>query len=118
MRFVRSVGCPLFDETMSGPEDSDWDRRILGARIITINRLKHNDGVGIVDYLRKKIYYTKSMKRFVEKWPNDKILDWRWRCFGVFFENGKWKRVLRRPDLFICLMGLILMRGVIYLCIR
>lgn len=115
VRFVRR-DCPLFDETMSGPEDSDWDRRIKGTRTTSVNMLYHFDNIGFIKYLKKKAYYSKSMARFAEKNPNDKCLNFWWRCFGVFFEHGKWREVLKRPDLFICLMGLIFIRGVIYKC--
>lgn len=122
VRFVRKRNsknmCPLFDKTMSGPEDSDWDRRIDGYKMIAHEVLYHDDGIGVLEYLKKKIYYTKSMNRFIEKWPKDKIQNFWWRCFGVFFEDGKWRRVVARPDLFVCLMGLIFARGVIYLWAR
>lgn len=118
VRFVKSEGCPKFDTSMSGPEDADWDRRIKGTKKITDSCLFHLDKIGFVDYLKKKMYYTKSMRRYIEKHPYDKVLDWKWRCFGVFFENGKWRRCLEKPHYFICLMGLIFIRGVIYLCIR
>src|SRR5574343_184163 len=36
VRFVKK-DCPLFDESMSGPEDSDWDRRIGGTRTTSVN---------------------------------------------------------------------------------
>jgi hypothetical protein len=34
----------------------------------------------------------------------------------VFTEQGKWKRLVARPDLALCLFGLIFIRGVIYKC--
>lgn len=114
VRFVRA-GCPRFDEQQAGTEDSDWDRKIKGKRLIADYPLYHNDNVSLGAYLKKKVYYTKSMERFSERWPNDKVLDWKWRCFGVFFERGGWKRVLKRPDLFIGMMFILLLRGVIYL---
>lgn len=115
VRFVHK-GCPKFDETMSGPEDSDWDRNIRGRKITSVSMLYHFDKIDFIGYLKKKIYYTKSMKRFAEKHPNDKVLNFWWRCFGVFLENGKWRRLLARPDLAICLFGLIFIRGIIYKC--
>jgi glycosyltransferase involved in cell wall biosynthesis len=118
VRFVKAKDCPKFDERQSGPEDCDWDRRVLGYRTITKNCLYHYENVGIVNYFKKKAYYAKSMRRFAERNPGDKVLDWRWRCFGVFFERGKWKRFLSRPDLALAVMAIILARGVIYLCQR
>lgn len=115
VRFVKK-SCPLFDETMSGPEDSDWDRRIEGTRVTSINMLYHFDNIGFFKYLSKKAYYSKSMWKFSEKHPNDKCLNFWWRCLGVFIEDGKWKRCLQAPHLFVCLVALIGIRGVIYKC--
>jgi glycosyltransferase involved in cell wall biosynthesis len=116
VRFFRRANCPLFDEDLTGPEDSDHDRRVNGLRAVTKNVLYHEDNVTFASYLKKKIYYTKSMRRFAEKHPNDKVLNFWWRCFGVFTEQGKWKRLVARPDLALCLFGLIFIRGVIYKC--
>lgn len=115
VRFVRAKNCPLFDEELCGPEDSDWDRQIKGIKLTSKNPLYHYDNVGIIDFFRKKAYYSKSMKRFIERNPDDKILNIWWRCFGVFLGQGKWKRFLSRPDLAIAVLILIFMRGVIFL---
>jgi glycosyltransferase involved in cell wall biosynthesis len=114
VRFLRKDICPLFDETLNGPEDSDFDRRVPGFRAIAKNVLYHHDDIGFLEYCRKKAYYTKSMKRFAEKWPNDKCLNIWWRCFGVFVEKGKWKKLLRHPVLSIGILFILLVRGVIY----
>ena len=114
VRFVRRP-CPLFDEGMSGPEDTDFDRRIQGKKAITRNPLYHFDNITLRDYIRKKAYYTQSMARFIERNPNDKILNLRWRCFGVFVENGKWKELLKHPLKTLGLAFLLGVRGVIYL---
>ncbi len=113
VRFVRK-GCPLFDETMNGPEDSDWDRKIGNDRAVSLKPYYHQDNIGIKEYFRKKAYYSKSMKRFKELHPNDKVLNFWWRCFGVFLEQGKWKRFLSRPHLAVMVLLLIFVRGVIY----
>jgi hypothetical protein len=118
VRFVPK-GCPRFDETMSGPEDSDWDRRILDKRQISVSPLYHNDNISLLDYLKKKAYYIQSMKRFAEKWPKDKILNFKWRCWGVFMENGKWKLHFKHPFLSLGMFFIIFLRGLIYVsCYR
>lgn len=114
VRFFKKDGCAMFDVSLNGPEDSDHDRRTVGLRTVATNYLLHDDRVTIKSYFRKKIYYSKSMDKFKQKHPNDKVLNFKWRCFVVFFENGKFLEVLKRPDLFICLMVLIFLRGVIY----
>lgn len=114
VRFVKRENCPLFDETMAGPEDSDWDRQIKGVKGISGYPVFHYDNISFIDYFRKKAYYAKSMNRFAEKHPNDKVLNFWWRCFGVFFEHRKWKWFLSRPDLAIAVIGIIFIRGLIF----
>lgn len=116
VRFVQRSVCPEFDLTMSGPEDSDFDRRVKGRRGITMAWVNHYDNVGVIQYLKKKAYYTKSMARFAEKWPGDKCLNFWYRCFGIYLEDGKWKRLVRRPDLAVAMYIMVLIRGLIYLC--
>jgi glycosyltransferase involved in cell wall biosynthesis len=118
VRFVRASCCPKFDETMSGPEDSDWDRRVNGLRTISKSCLYHQDNVGVVSYFKKKAYYTKSMKRFTEKWPRDEVLSFRYRCWTVFVENGKWKRLIKAPHMTLAVAGILLIRGIIFLSCR
>jgi glycosyltransferase involved in cell wall biosynthesis len=115
VRFVRAKNCPLFDKTMSGPEDSDWDRRVPGIRVTCENYILHYENVGFWGYFKKKAYYAKSMKRFAELYPDDPVINWKWRCFKVFFEKNKYKKVLQRVDLMIAVWLMILIRGVIYL---
>lgn len=116
VRFVKKSICPMFDETMHGPEDSDWDRRIVGCKGITLNSLIHNEAdIGLIKYLKKKAYYSKSMSKYTTKNPNDKVLSFWWRCFWVFLENGKWKRFLSNPLFALAVMGLIFLRGIVYI---
>ncbi len=115
VRFFRRIGCPRFNTELRGPEDAHHDRRVKGLRVVSKNCLYHHDGIGFKDYFRKKAYYTKSMKRYAELNPNDKVLDWKYRCFWIFIENGKWKKILRHPILFAGVMFIIGIRAVIYL---
>ena len=110
---LRSV-CPLFDETMSGPEDADFGQRIKGKRAISYLPLYHHDDIGFWDYCKKKAYYTKSMKRYGEKWPNDPCINLKYRCWTVFTEKGKWKRLIKHPFLTLGVIFLLLTRGIIY----
>lgn len=108
--------CPFFDETLHGPEDADWGRKIPGIKAVSKSVLYHYDGdTSFLDYYRKKAYYTKSMRRYAELNPDDRCLDLRYRCFWVFVENNKYKKILNHPFLFCCIIGLIFIRGIIYL---
>lgn len=114
VRFIRAKNCPRFDESLSGPEDSDWDRRVLGIKLISVSPLYHHDNISFLTYFKKKAYYAESMARFAKKWPTDKVLNWKWRCFWVFIENKKWKRFLSRPDMALAVLTIIFIRGIIY----
>lgn len=110
--------CPLFDETLHGPEDADFGQVIKRrtSMIRTTERvLYHHDDISPVEYFRKKSYYAKSLRRYKEKWPNDKCLDAKYRCFTVFVEKGKWKKLLCHPILTIGVLVILMMRTVIYL---
>lgn len=107
--------CPRFNEDLHGPEDADFGNRIPGLRAISKNVLFHHDDIGFIDYFKKKNYYAKSMRLYKELNPNDKVLDWKYRCFKIFLENGKWKKIIRHPILFSCVMGIVIIRAFIYL---
>ncbi len=114
-RAVLKSVCPLFNEELNGPEDADWGNRIPGMRAITRRPLYHHDDIGFLEYFRKKNYYAKSMKKYAELNPTDRVLDFKYRCFTIFVENGKWKKLVRHPILAIGILFIIFLRGIIYL---
>jgi hypothetical protein len=54
-------------------------------------------------YLSKKAYYSGSMDAYKSKWSESpevkKQLGLKYRYLSVFVENGKWKKLIRHPDL-------------------
>lgn len=94
-----------YDETITGEEDWDLDRLCLaaGARVaLTDGALLHDEGeFSWRRHLRKKAYYSGTICRYREKWDNDAIIRKQlgigYRFFGVFLENGKWRRSLAHP---------------------
>lgn len=84
----------------------------------------HNEAeFSLKNYLSKKAYYSASFDAYVGKWGKDdpdlrKQLGLLYRYFGVFLENGKWKRMLRRPDLAFGMYFLRFLVGVVYLAKR
>ena len=113
-RFVLKDACPMFNEDLHGPEDADWGNRIPGMRAITENPLYHHDDIGIIDYFKKKAYYAKSMSKFKARNPIDPVLKFKYRCWTVFTENGKWKKLIRHPILSFCILLMVIVRGIIY----
>lgn len=94
-----------YDETITGEEDWDLDRLCLaaGARVeLTDGALLHDEGrFSWRRHLRKKAYYSGTMRRYRDKWDNDAIIRKQlgvgYRFFGVFLEHGKWRKALRHP---------------------
>lgn len=113
-RFVRARNCPEFDETMTGPEDSDFGNRLLGLKTISENVLFHHDDVPVKEYFRKKAYYTKSMANYAKKHPQDLVLNLWYRGVGIFIEKSKWKKLFRHPILSFGIVGILLIRAWIY----
>lgn len=126
VRFVRRdkfLKIGGFDETLTGPEDWDFDRRIkeIGKIDIINTPLYHNEGeFNLKRYLKKKNFYAESMSRYVKKWGKDdpivkKQLSAPYRLLGVFVENGNWKRLIRHPLLTLGMYLLRFMVGITYL---
>ena len=113
VRFVRKEGCPLFNGTLHGPEDSDWERKIPEPKLVADEWYEHHEDVNMWQFFKKKAYYAKSLMRYNKKHPGDKVLDFKYRCWTVFTENGKWKKLFH-PYVFGVIF-IIFMRGVIFL---
>lgn len=96
-----------FDKSMTGPEDWDLDKKLRASgKVYLIDApIHHNEEeFNLKKYLSKKGYYSKSFDTYSEKWGKDdadvkKQLGLYYRFFGVFVENGKWKKLLSHPFL-------------------
>jgi len=107
-----------FDETLTGPEDWDFDKKVRSRGKVGIIKspLYHNEAnFNLKDYLEGKSYYTKSIDRYIKKWggndPNvKKQLGFSYRFIGVFIENGKWRKLLAHP---ILTLGVYFLRGMV-----
>jgi len=117
VRFVRKdlfLRVNGFDESLVGPEDWDFDRRIraIGRTGIVNTPLYHNEGqFNIKGYLKKKNYYSNGIKNYVKKWgANDqevmRQMGMRYRLLGVFVEKGKWKKLVKHPPYMIAMYWL------------
>jgi glycosyltransferase involved in cell wall biosynthesis len=112
-----------FDETMSGPEDWDFDKKIrqLGKTALIKTSIYHNEqNFNLLKYLTKKRYYMKSFDAYVNKWGSEdadikKQLGISYRYVRVFTENGKWKKLLLHPVLTVGMYFLKGLVGIIYL---
>ncbi len=122
---LESVGG--YDESLiAGGEDWELDIRILeqGARCkVMDNHLVHNEKrLTLKAMLAKKAYYSRSITEYREKWRGHPALEKQfgigYRYFGVFTENGKWRRLLRHPVLTAVMMLERVAVGFVYLLNR
>lgn len=117
-----------FDETMSGPEDWDLDKKIKQmGKICLLPKngeeavIYHNEAAfSLTNYLKKKDYYTRSFNQYIRKWgKNDsdihKQFDPKYRYFMVFLENDKWRRFIRHPFLVLGVYFLRFLVGIQFL---
>ena len=116
-----------YDENLiAGPEDWELDIRVLatGAKCAVLkSHLIHNEKqLTLKRMLEKKAYYSKSMAAYRAKWKGHPALRKQfspgYRFFGVFVENGKWKRLLRHPILAAVMYFERFLVGVTYLLNR
>ncbi len=111
-----------YDPNLCGPEDWDLDRRLAvrGRFALADTHLLHNEGkFDFRRYIRKKAYYAQNFATYFTKWGRDAITKkqfglW-YRYFGVFLEQGKWKRFLSRPIHVLALYCLRFAVGIVYL---
>ena len=106
-----------FDLSLCGPEDWDLNIRMkkLGELKLISSGLRHDEGAFEWGrYLKKKKYYSASFAAYKEKWPGNedvkKQVSFWYRYFGVFLENGKWKRLFSHP---ILAAGMYVLRGAV-----
>lgn len=115
-----------YDESLVACEDWDLDRRILatGAETArTRGALIHNEAnQGLRRLLAKKAYYSASVAAYRRKWGDDAICGKQfglaYRYFGVFVENGKWKRLVAHPVLAAVMYAERILVGLTYLLHR
>ena len=115
-----------FDESLIGPEDWDFDRRVrkIGRTGIIDTPLYHNEGrFNMEMYLKKKSYYSNGIMNYVKKWGlNDqetkKQVGVWYRLIGVFIEKDKWRKLVRTPLFIIAMYYLRLRVALTYLLSR
>jgi glycosyltransferase involved in cell wall biosynthesis len=112
-----------FDETFTGPEDWDLDKKIRNAGKVALieTPIYHNESeFDLIKYLGKKAYYAKQFNEYISKWGRGdedlkKQFGFCYRYFGVFFEKGKWKKLVTHPVLAVGMYFLRFMVGIKYL---
>lgn len=120
--FLRVGG---FDENNISFGFDDWDfmktiKKITSKIGITRNKIYHHEeNMTIGRYLNKKGKYAETGEKYIRKWGRkdpdiQKQFGFWYRYFGVFIENGKWKKLLRQPILAGEMYFLRLTVGIVY----
>jgi glycosyltransferase involved in cell wall biosynthesis len=129
-KLIKRLGkIALLDEQL--PQDQTWANTLLEfikARGVVPGRrellIYHNEAdFELSRYLKKKSYYARGFDGYIGKWGRDdpdirKQFGLFYRYFGVFMENGKWKKLVLSP---ILTMGMYLLRflvGITFLARR
>lgn len=115
-----------YDESIYACEDWDLDIRVQNGNWacgILEHALIHNEkALTFKRMLEKKAYYTKSFATYQEKWKGHPAVKKQfspfYRFFGVFVENGKWKKLFRHPILACVMFVDRFAVGVVYLVNR
>lgn len=78
----------------------------------------HNEShLDLKTYFSKKSYYQASIDAYARKWKNQNLavkkqLGVSYRLIGVFFESGRWRRVLKSPHMFVLVFMIRLVVGI------
>ena len=126
VRFVRREAFDAiggFDLNLTGTEDWDFDLKMRhhGKVDVATAELHHNeDGFSLKRYFSKKSYYTPSFAPYIAKWGADhpdlrRQMGIKYRYFTIYFEHGKWRRLLSHPILAIAMYYLRFRIGINYL---
>lgn len=107
-----------------GPDDWDLTKMIKQAttKISSIkNKIYHHEEfMSLKEYLKKKEKYNATFIDYIKKWGTGdhdirNQFGFYYRYFGVFLENGKWRRVVRSPILYLAVLAIRALVGFTYI---
>lgn len=107
----------------------DWDftkraKKMTNKISISTKKLYHHEELlDLRRYLDKKSKYTDAVEGYVKKWGKSdadvkKQLGFLYRYFTVFFEDGKWVRLIRNPKLTFGMYILKILIGLRYVMVK
>lgn len=107
-----------------GPDDWDFTKKVKQSTnkitITSANIYHHEVDLDLLKYIVKKNNYVHTFRGYTEKWgSNDpdikKQLGIKYRFFGVFIEQNKWKKLIKYPALSVGMFGIRILVGIMYL---
>lgn len=107
-----------------GPDDWDFTKTLkknnFGLGITEKSLFHHEEWLDWKTYINKKTKYIATFDSYIAKWGKSdpdikKQFGLSYRFFGVFIENGKWKKLLSHPVLTVGMYGLRFLVGVKFL---
>jgi glycosyltransferase involved in cell wall biosynthesis len=120
---IRNLGraCPDdCENNLFGACPDDCGNNLFGVALIK-TPIYHNEAeFNLKKYINKKGYYAQKFDEYIAKWGKNnpdikKQFGIYYRFFGVFVENGRWKKMLAHPILTAGMYGLRLIVGVKFL---
>ncbi len=126
VRFIRRetfLKVKGFDETLTGPEDWDFDKKIrqVGKVALIKSPVHHNESqFNLRKYVNKKSYYAKSFNTYIAKWGKDdldikKQFGFCYRFLYVFTKNDQWYRLILHPILALGVLSLKALTGFLFI---
>lgn len=125
-KIKRLGGIDLLPERASRRATPEWElAAFIRERGVDPERfgsvIYHNEAdFDLGKYIQKKSYYAASFDVYIGKWGRDnpdvrRQFGFWYRYFGVFLENGRWRRLLAHPALSSGMYFLRLLVGVVYI---
>lgn len=113
----------------SGPADWDFDLQLMqiNAKFGYLEDYvyHHEEGLSLLGFITKKTIYSKGGEIYQDKWQEKdpklyneivkKQYDPFYRLFGIFFEKGKWKKLIPNLHLYILFLVIRIIMFTIYL---
>lgn len=115
-----------FDKNLVDSEDWDLDKKVRQISSVALLERKkafishHEEQFKLANYLSKKEGYAKNLPTYLGKWgKNDpdikKQFGISYRYGKVFLEEGRWKKVISHPILFIAVLFLQFFKGLVFI---